>query len=397
MSKFEASISVKLDKSSISGLTQSIKDELAKKEIPLEGLKIKAGNVDVSGIVDSIKKKIQDELKDVNVNVNVGTKSGGSSGGSGGSGGSSGGSGSGDDYADASAVARLRSQINNALRTNASFMGDKQIEAFGEYSSQLKEYGEVAKSTFDDIKQKYATTMGDISKRRLDMTPTETSLKNLAAQYRIFAKNAHAYYKDHKTEIDETLRTLDAGGETAQKNANKYTERLAQMRNEAKALNQEGQSFLTMLGQQFTTFTKYTVVAEIFMKARQALQEMVQAVKEVDAAMTELKKVTDLSDSGYTQALEQAKTTAKEVGATVSDTVNATADFARLGYNVGDAAELARVALIYKNVGDGIEDVSQASESIISTMKAFGIAADDAINIVDKFNNVGKRNCRTVW
>ena len=44
---------------------------------------------------------------------------------------------------------------------------------------------------------------------------------------------------------------------------------------------------------------------------------------------------------------------------------------------------------MYKNVGDGIEDVSQASESIISTMKAFGIEAENAISIVDKFNEVG--------
>ncbi len=63
--------------------------------------------------------------------------------------------------------------------------------------------------------------------------------------------------------------------------------------------------------------------------------------------------------------------------------------FARLGYTLDEAAQLADAALVYKNVGDGIEDVSQASESIISTMKAFGIEAENAISIVDKFNEVG--------
>lgn len=37
----------------------------------------------------------------------------------------------------------------------------------------------------------------------------------------------------------------------------------------------------------------------------------------------------------------------------------------------------------------GITSVSQASESIISTMKAFGIEANDAIGIVNRFNEVG--------
>ena len=79
----------------------------------------------------------------------------------------------------------------------------------------------------------------------------------------------------------------------------------------------------------------------------------------------------------------------KNYGATIADTVTASADFARLGYTLDEAAQLADAALVYKNVGDGIEDVSQASESIISTMKAFGIEAENAISIVDKFNEVG--------
>lgn len=51
---------------------------------------------------------------------------------------------------------------------------------------------------------------------------------------------------------------------------------------------------------------------------------------------------------------------------------------------------LAEAANVYMNVGDGIKDVGTASESIISTMKAFGVEAGDAMGIVDRFNEVGK-------
>lgn len=51
---------------------------------------------------------------------------------------------------------------------------------------------------------------------------------------------------------------------------------------------------------------------------------------------------------------------------------------------------------MYKNVGDGIDSVQQATESIISTMKAFGIEAEDAMGIVDRFNEV-KVTCLLVW
>lgn len=50
---------------------------------------------------------------------------------------------------------------------------------------------------------------------------------------------------------------------------------------------------------------------------------------------------------------------------------------------------MAESSLIYANVGDGITDVSQATESMISTIKAFGIEAENSMQIVDKFNEVG--------
>ncbi len=126
---------------------------------------------------------------------------------------------------------------------------------------------------------------------------------------------------------------------------------------------------------------------------QQGTQQVYQNVVEINTAMTELKKVTDETDATYDQFLLNAADKAKKLGATISDVVNATADFARLGYSLEDSAELANSAILYKNVGDGIDDISEATESIISTMKAFNIQAQNSIQIVDKFNKVGKQHC----
>lgn len=119
------------------------------------------------------------------------------------------------------------------------------------------------------------------------------------------------------------------------------------------------------------------------------IKQGVQYVKEIDSALTELKKVTDETDETYAKFLKTASAAGAEIGTTISDFTNATADFARLGYSITEATDLAKAASIYKNVGDGITSVSQASESIISTMKAFGIEANDAMGIVNRFNEVG--------
>ena len=119
------------------------------------------------------------------------------------------------------------------------------------------------------------------------------------------------------------------------------------------------------------------------------IKKMIESVKELDLAMTELKKVTDLTSVGYENFYQNAVNSATQIGASVSDTVNATADFARLGYDVSDALQLAEASIIYKNVGDGITDISQSTESLISTIKAFKLEATDAMTVVDELNEVG--------
>lgn len=168
------------------------------------------------------------------------------------------------------------------------------------------------------------------------------------------------------------LRTSFAESSNAIKNAGENTKTLSER-----------------VGGLAAKFTSWLTVSQIVMKLYSSLKKMVTAVIDIDTAMTELKKVTDETSAVYAKYLDDASVRAKKLGATIADTVTASADFARLGYTLDEAAQLADAALVYKNVGDGIEDVSQASESIISTMKAFGIEAENAMTIVDKFNEVG--------
>lgn len=116
-------------------------------------------------------------------------------------------------------------------------------------------------------------------------------------------------------------------------------------------------------------------------------QQAVQAINDIDSALIELRKVSNASDFQIDDALQVSEKTAQELGATVSDTVSATADWARLGYNLPDSEQLGRVATLYKNVGDGI-DITQANESLISTLQGFQMEASDSMEIVDKFNEV---------
>ena len=50
---------------------------------------------------------------------------------------------------------------------------------------------------------------------------------------------------------------------------------------------------------------------------------------------------------------------------------------------------MSDAAITYLTVGDNVGSVENASASLISTMKAFRIEAEDSMRIVDEFNTVG--------
>lgn len=156
------------------------------------------------------------------------------------------------------------------------------------------------------------------------------------------------------------------------------------------------QEFLSGIGDTGKQLLQYGLrmveVYDIIRYLRQGFNE----VLEIDTAMTELKKVTDETAVAYDNFAKSAYESSRKIGSTMKEFIQATSDFARLGYDIDEASQLAEAANVYKNVGDGIDDVAQASESIISTMKAFNIEATDSMGIVDKFNEI-KITCLHIW
>ena len=116
-------------------------------------------------------------------------------------------------------------------------------------------------------------------------------------------------------------------------------------------------------------------------------REIADTVIQLDTATTELRKVSDATDQRLVTNFENSAKTAKQLGSTISDVISATADWSRMGYDIDQAEELARVSTLYKNVGDGI-DIETANNSLISTLQGFQLDASQAESIIDKFNEV---------
>lgn len=120
----------------------------------------------------------------------------------------------------------------------------------------------------------------------------------------------------------------------------------------------------------------------------QQFRQGISYVREIDAALTDLKKVTSGTEEEYNSFLQSMSKTSSVVGSTVADLTTMSAEWARLGYSMKEAGELAESTAILLNVSE-FEDATQASEALISTMQAFSYTADESQHVVDVLNEVG--------
>lgn len=147
-------------------------------------------------------------------------------------------------------------------------------------------------------------------------------------------------------------------------------------------------SWLDSVKKKLREISQYFSAMSIISKAIQQLRKGIQYVKEIDLALTELKKVTDETEQTYDKFLDTASKTAAKVGSTIKEVVSSTADFARLGYSLKEAAIFAESAQILMNVSE-FTDVSRATDTLISAVQAFGYTAETSMDVVDMLNMIG--------
>ena len=201
-----------------------------------------------------------------------------------------------------------------------------------------------------------------------------------------YDKNS-ATHKKWGTELKQMMDATASGAKVTNSELLRMELRYKQIGNEARQTGKLGLSFFDGIKEQAKKFTQWVSVTSVVTNGVQTLREMKDAVVEVNSAMIELRKVSNASDNEIKNYFDEAAESAKRFGSSVSDMINATADWSRLGYNLPDSKQLAEVATLYKNVGDGI-DIDSANQSLISTLQGFQLEAKDAMSIIDQFNEV---------
>jgi TP901 family phage tail tape measure protein len=267
-------------------------------------------------------------------------------------------------------------------------VGDKAGITINSLTSLMKALGIETRNVVSDTRQAKAAAQ-DLR----NINTYEKSMQNtMYTAQRYFNANskistdmeAYAKFVDFFNTYGDKIKAKDF----TQGNSNQMTKDWSELKKYIQDTGLETDKLSVKLKKLFGTNLASQLASQAINELRQGLQQVYQNVVDIDSAMTELKKVTDETSGTYSKFLSEAGDRAKTVGSTVSDIVNATADYARLGYSLDDAKTLADVSAVYYNVGDDLDSFTTATDNIVGTMKAFNLEADDAIGLVDKLNAV---------
>lgn len=156
--------------------------------------------------------------------------------------------------------------------------------------------------------------------------------------------------------------------------------------NKPKEYSSNWTKFIDELGIKFRNLGSYLLSFVGFYEIWAQIKQGVTYVKELDTALTEMRKVSNETVESLKEFQKTSFDIADSVGTTAAQIQNSTADWMRLGESIDEATESAQTSNILLNVSE-FEDISTATDALVSVSQAY--EDFEKIDIVDKMNNIG--------
>lgn len=129
-------------------------------------------------------------------------------------------------------------------------------------------------------------------------------------------------------------------------------------------------------------FSGYMLATRVISTIRKGINY----VRELDTALTEMRKVSDECVSSLKKYQATTFDTANEIGSTAVQIQDSTADWMRLGESIDEAAESAKASNILLNVSE-FDSIDAATESLIAMSSAYKDL--EKMDIIDVMNKIG--------
>ena len=182
------------------------------------------------------------------------------------------------------------------------------------------------------------------------------------------------------------------GAQNAQKKVKSYSTALGKASKQNKAF---GSTTLDVTKK----VVQFGAVTAVIRGVTSGMGDMVRQTFELDSALTEFKKVSDLSGKGLEKYTEQAYKAGRETAKTGVEMIDAATQFKKMGYDEQTSLQLATHATMFQNIADAEISAGDAAKFINSQMKAykdefssFSTEGEKAAKVIDTVNEVANKN-----
>lgn len=290
-------------------------------------------------------------------------------------------------------VSNITSQANSLFEALDKNIGSDKNQIARNWANQFNIQG------IDSLADayKYVGNEAEKAQRKIQKFRDSSSQENTETQAIIRISNLQSQLHDYLEKFPKVEKKLSSqvtalrdglAAPNASRNVKELSQQMAELRARAKSMGLETENLIDKFENLFGQHLSTMITMAALHKMQEALGVIYQNVVDIDTAMTELRKVTNLTSEEYDKFMDRASIQAQKLGVSISDIINSTADWSRLGYSPEDAENLATYSTLLKNVGDGIDDVNTSSSYLISTLQGFGLLASDAEDIVNKIDAV---------
>ena len=264
--------------------------------------------------------------------------------------------------------------------------------------NRTKALKEEIEAVLDDAAAKKKTDKAEKDKQSLLGKSAETvsRLRKEYAQWTAAAKGSTSvdYHKlkDFADSIDDLIGQLsrdEISPEEFKRKFDAFTSGARQSEAAIKSVGKNTQSLADRVKGLTTKFGAWLSVSQIVMAAVRAVKKMISTAQEIDAAMTQLKIVTNATNNEMKEFSNTAITLAKDLGKSVTELTKSIETFSRLGYSLKDASELAKYATIMSNVAGVSAD--EATTGLTSIVKGYNLDVSEAEHVADILVDVGQK------
>lgn len=287
----------------------------------------------------------------------------------------------------------------NSMMEKSAKGSDKWNYAFERANAARKEFQKTEAFLKNDI-----SDYSGLKKQAENADKAALAFDNLNLKKTNFYDSIDVWRKNHSavigtdfdtqlTNIQNRIQDIDSPG-----SLNNLKAEFAQVTNQAQLADKATLNVGDRIKNQLKQYATYFGVAGAMMVGSQGIRSMFNNTLQVDTQMTELRRVTDLSESQYTNLFSEMTASAQQYGVALSDIISATADWSRAGFDANTSKQLAEITTMYQHVSD--LDYDEAAQNLLTSYKGFekqlterynGDATQAVGHIGDILNELDKR------